>query len=59
MKTVKTVYQVVFVMFDGAELAWKIFSKIEHYEAYVKEVKPEWLRMLGISSIKYRLHFIE
>ncbi len=31
MRKMQTVYQVVFVMFDGAELMWKIFAKVEHY----------------------------
>lgn len=59
MKQVKRVYQLVFVMVDGAELAWKIFSKVEHYDAYVEGLNEEHLRRLGIVSIRYRMHFID
>jgi hypothetical protein len=59
MKKIQTVYQVVFVMFDGAELTWKIFSRVEHYHAYVAQVTPESMRSLGVASIRYRTMYIE
>jgi hypothetical protein len=59
MKRVQRVYQIVFVMFDGAELAWKLFRKLEHYEAYVDYVGPECMRKLGIRAIQYRMRYID
>lgn len=59
VKKIENVYQVVFVMEDGAELSWKLFRKLEHYKAFVESVSQADLNKLGIAAIRYRTRFIE
>lgn len=59
MRTIQTVYQVVYVMDDGTEFAWRLFKKLEHYQAFVESVTQADLRKLGIEAIRYRTRYVE
>jgi len=59
MREVQHVYQVAFVMFDGAILHWRLFSKLEHYQAFVDSVTEENMRKLGIEAIRYTIRTVE
>lgn len=59
MKPVACAWQVVFVMEDGAELAWKIFSTFGKYQAFADGVSEEHMSKLGIRKVSYRVRFIE
>lgn len=59
MKKVEAVFQIMFVMDDGAELPWRIFKNLDHYRAFVGSVTRAEMRKFGIESISYRVRHIE